>query len=100
MVTLPEQNSDSASTSSRTAVLPTRLRDWKLSEDETKFVYGGDEVDASIWSTELSFQSPNESVGREDGPSGKKRKRDDSLLPAELWRAKNVSQDGRHPVGY
>ena len=93
MATLLEQNSDTASTSSQTAVLPTRLRDWKLSEDETKFVYGGDEVDASIWSTELSFQSPSESGGRADAPSGKKRKRGDSLLPAELWRAKNVSQD-------
>jgi ribosome biogenesis protein NSA1 len=96
MVTLPEQNSNAASTSSQTAVLPTRLRDWTLSEDETKFIYGGDEVDVSMWSTELSFRSPKESGGREDGPSGIKRKRDDSLLPAELWRAKNVSQDDRH----
>ncbi|KAF8350748.1 hypothetical protein F5887DRAFT_1269500 [Amanita rubescens] len=92
MVTLPEQNLDTSSTSSRTATLPMRLRDWKLSEDETKFIYGGDEVDVSMWSTELSFQSPEES---------KKRKRNDSLFPAELWRAKNVANDGlglRQPV--
>ena len=69
-----------------------RLRDWKLSEDGTKFIYGGDEVDVSMWSTELSFQSPEESTGQDDGLSSKKRKRNDSLFPAELWRAKNVGQ--------
>ncbi|KAK2466959.1 hypothetical protein APHAL10511_001217 [Amanita phalloides] len=97
-VTLPEQD---LPVSSQTAVLPARLRAWKLSEDGTRFAYGGDEVDISIWSTELTFQASKEAVASEEESSNKKRKRSDNFLPAELWRAKNIANDGlglRQPV--
>ncbi|KAF8628347.1 hypothetical protein AX15_003887 [Amanita polypyramis BW_CC] len=98
MVTLPYENAD---LSSQITALPTRLRDWKLSVDETKFAYGGDEVELSVWNTERAFQIPKETVEREEESRCKKRKRNDVLFPAEIWRAKNVANDGlglRQPV--
>ncbi|KAF8636642.1 hypothetical protein AX17_003450 [Amanita inopinata Kibby_2008] len=97
MVNLPlEKKKDT--TPSQTTSLPTRLRDWKLSTDEAKFAYGGDEVDLSVWDTELAFQV---SVEKGNSLEAKKRKRNDALLPAEVWRAKNVPNDGlglRQPI--
>ncbi|KAJ7172528.1 hypothetical protein C8R46DRAFT_992734 [Mycena filopes] len=75
------------------ASLPARLADWRLASDQATFAYGGDEVELSVWDTEKAMSSPGE-------PAGTKRKRD-SLFPGELWRAKNVPNDGlglRQPV--
>lgn len=69
------------------AVLPTRLCCWRLSSDDKSFAYGGEEVEVSLWDTERSFSQPITST---PGPS-QKRKRQGDLLPAEIWRAKNVS---------
>jgi len=66
--------------------LPTRLRDWRLSSNQDTFAYGGEEVDLSLWKTEMAFLSPSES----EATVTRKRKRDDSLMPGEIWRAKNV----------
>ena len=71
------------------ASLPSRLYDWKISANWETFAYGGDEVDLSVWNTELAFKShPTEP----SQPSAltKKRKRNDDLFPAEIWRARNV----------
>lgn len=67
--------------------LPNRLCDWRMSENRETFAYGGDEVELSVWNTELAWQSQSQSgtLG-----SSKKRKRNDDLFPAELWRARNV----------
>jgi len=70
-----------------------------MSDSKETFAYGGDEVDLSLWNTELAWQ-------RQLGPttltgSSKKRKRNDDLFPAELWRARNVPNDAlglRQPV--
>lgn len=72
------------------ATLPIRLYDWRHSPDGTSFAYGGDEVDLSVWDTERAFQAPAESTTASNSGS-KKRKRNDDLFPAEVWRARNVS---------
>jgi len=69
------------------AVLPTRLRCWRLSSDGESFAYGGEEVEVSLWDTERAFSHSTEPV--QEAPH--KRKRGGELLPAETWRAKNVS---------
>ncbi|KAJ6547511.1 hypothetical protein B0H19DRAFT_1306641 [Mycena capillaripes] len=76
--------------------LPTRLCAWQLASDQTTFAYGGDEVEPSVWNTEkaLTVDAPS------SDSSGNKRKRD-ALFPGEIWRAKNVQNDGlglRQPV--
>jgi ribosome biogenesis protein NSA1 len=60
-----------------------------MSDNRETFAYGGDEVDLSIWSAELAWQSQPESSTL-SGSSSKKRKRGDDLFPAEIWRARNV----------
>lgn len=72
-----------------------RLKDWKLSPDGRTFAYGGDEVELSLWDVERAFTSPPPvpNPDTSDGNGVKKRKRTDELLPAELWRAKNVPND-------
>jgi ribosome biogenesis protein NSA1 len=69
--------------------LPSRLCDWRMSDNRETFAYGGDEVDLSVWSAELAWQ-PQPEPSTLPGTSSKKRKRDDDLFPAEIWRARNV----------
>jgi hypothetical protein len=76
---------------SQLASLPTRLSDWRLSPNGEAFAYGGDEVDLSVWNTELAFQHKQENGTSVSTENTKKRKRGDALFPAETWRAKNVS---------
>lgn len=59
-----------------------------MSDNKETFAYGGDEVDLSLWNTELAWQRQPESTTLTG--SSKKRKRNDDLFPAELWRARNV----------
>ncbi|KAL1749953.1 hypothetical protein FB107DRAFT_294816 [Schizophyllum commune] len=76
------------------AALPARLCDWKLASEGDAFAYGGDEV-------EKAFAAPPIVVSEPAPPAGKKRKRNDVLLPGEIWRAKNVANDNlglRQPV--
>ena len=73
------------------AALPARLCDWKLASNGDAFTYGGDEVEVSLWDTEKAFAAPPVVVSEPAPPAGKKRKRNDVLLPGEIWRAKNVS---------
>uniref|UniRef100_D8PSH8 Ribosome biogenesis protein NSA1 n=1 Tax=Schizophyllum commune (strain H4-8 / FGSC 9210) TaxID=578458 RepID=D8PSH8_SCHCM len=83
------------------AALPTRLCDWKLAPNGDAFAYGGDEVEVSVWDTEKAFTAPPVVVSKPAPPAGKKRKRNDVLLPGEIWRAKNVANDNlglRQPV--
>jgi ribosome biogenesis protein NSA1 len=68
------------------ASLPTRLHDWRLSSNEETFAYGGEEVDLSVWNTEMAFLPRSET----EGIVSRKRKRNDMLMPGEVWRAKNV----------
>ncbi|KAI0934403.1 hypothetical protein AcW1_005938 [Taiwanofungus camphoratus] len=83
-------------TTAQSASLPMRLCDWRLSPDGVTFAYGGDEVELSVWNAEQAFAHP----AAVDVDS-KKRKRGDQLFPGEIWRAKNVPNDGlglRQPV--
>jgi len=88
-----EPTYDGDSLVSHLAALPMRLCDWQLSEDGNTFVYGGDEVELSIWDAERAFVStpPQNSATAET----KKRRRGNDLLPAEVWRAKNVRSPHR-----
>ncbi|TFK42629.1 hypothetical protein BDQ12DRAFT_676525 [Crucibulum laeve] len=82
------------------ASLPTRLYDWRLSPSHDTFAYGGDEVDLSVWDTEMAFQAPSNKLDTSTG-MGKKRKRNDALFQGEIWRAKNLPNDSlglRQPV--
>ncbi|KAJ7109325.1 WD40-repeat-containing domain protein [Mycena epipterygia] len=77
--------------------LPARLCDWRLASDQATFAYGGDEVDLSVWDTEKAL-TPDASSSSDS--SGTKRKRD-ALFAGEIWRAKNIPNDGlglRQPV--
>lgn len=69
--------------------LPSRLCDWRMSDNKETFAYGGDEVDLSVWSAELAWR-PQPEPSTLSGTSSKKRKRGDDLFPAEIWRARNV----------
>ena len=81
---------------SRTAVLPMRLYEWRLAPDKSTFSYGGDEVELSVWDLETAFTPKQQSLPPQpESPSTKKRKRGSELLPGELWRAKNVCVCGR-----
>ncbi|EED78598.1 predicted protein [Postia placenta Mad-698-R] len=83
--------------STQTGVLPMRLCDWRLSHSGETFAYGGDEVELSVWNTEAAF---TRLPAGDSGSESKKRKRD-QLLPGEVWRAKNLPNDGlglRRPV--
>ncbi|TFK54936.1 hypothetical protein OE88DRAFT_1653508 [Heliocybe sulcata] len=75
-----------------TASLPMRLCDWRLAADEQSFIYGGEEVEVSMWDTERAFASESPSTETASQTS-KKRKRGGDLLPGEIWRAKNVPND-------
>ncbi|KAI0064617.1 hypothetical protein BV25DRAFT_1781958, partial [Artomyces pyxidatus] len=92
---------ETASTS-RTAVLPMRLADWRLAPDEKAFAYCGDEVELSVWDAETAFAASKSGAGSIAADSTKKRKRSQQdLLPGEMWRAKNVANDAlslRQPV--
>lgn len=68
-----------------------RLCDWRLAPSGQHFAYGGDEVELSVWDAERAFTEPLPSSTSET--TGTKRKRADALLPAEIWRAKNVAND-------
>ncbi|KAJ7709956.1 hypothetical protein B0H17DRAFT_905223, partial [Mycena rosella] len=75
--------------------LPTRLCDWRLANDQATFAYGGNEVELSLWDTERAFAPEPVSDS-----AGVKRKRD-ALFAGEIWRAKNIPNDGlglRQPV--
>ncbi|KAF8894509.1 hypothetical protein BD779DRAFT_843249 [Infundibulicybe gibba] len=74
-----------------TRPLPMRLLAWRLSQDSKHFIHGGDEVDVSIWDTELAFSSTQLPTSTID--ASKKRRRDPPLLLGEIWRAKNVPND-------
>ncbi|KAG8946497.1 hypothetical protein FRC04_011673 [Tulasnella sp. 424] len=80
---------------SKTTILPMRLKDWQLAPSETHFAYGGDEVEVSLWDSEKAF-SESIKASEEAINSGKKRKeRKDKvkLLHGEVWRAQNVPHD-------
>ncbi|CAA7271744.1 unnamed protein product [Cyclocybe aegerita] len=70
------------------STLPSRLFDWQMPEDCNNFAYGGDEVDLSLWDTELAFTSASK-----NSATSRKRKRNDDLFPGEAWRARNVPND-------
>lgn len=73
------------------AKLPMRLCAWRLSPSGQQFAYAGDEVELSIWDTDRAFTESL--VAPTPLTAGTKRKRTDALLPAEIWRAKNVAND-------
>ncbi|KAF9069690.1 hypothetical protein BDP27DRAFT_1325203 [Rhodocollybia butyracea] len=82
---------EETSVPSSTTSLPTRLCDWRLSENQETFAYGGDEVDLSVWNTERAFHNRFDDLS--SSTTTQKRKRDGTLFPGEVWRAKNVSND-------
>lgn len=87
-----------AALDSKTTNLPIRLQAWRM--NHSQFAYGGDEVELSIWDTEKAFAEGSSKSGTVDAP-GLKRKRGTELLPAEIWRAKNLPNDHlnlRQPV--
>ncbi|KAH8117551.1 hypothetical protein DFH11DRAFT_1541795 [Phellopilus nigrolimitatus] len=100
------QNSSIFTSSYRKVSLPMRLCAWRLSSDGASFAYGGNEVDLSVWDTERAFQSERNLSSNPAEPNAKsaeskKRKRDNDLLPGEIWRAKNLPNDAfslRQPI--
>lgn len=82
------EKKDSKILESHCGTLPSRLYDWRLSEDMRSFAYGGDEVDLSVWNTELAFGG--QTIPAPTLSPSKKRKRNDDLFPGEIWRARNV----------
>src|SRR5688500_15938098 len=97
---LSSEGEASASSTSKThkGMLPMRLCDVRLSPDSSHIAYGGDEVDLSLWDVERALglssiaEESTNNQEQADGGNSKKRKKPSSneLLPAELWRAKNV----------
>ncbi|KAF9532933.1 hypothetical protein CPB83DRAFT_846612 [Crepidotus variabilis] len=84
-----------------TGTLPSRLFDWRQSPDGATFCYGGDEVDMSVWDAERTFHNLSDAASASTTPGSKKRKRNDDLFPAEIWRARNLPNDHlglRQPV--
>jgi hypothetical protein len=71
--------------------LPSRLYDWRLSDDGQNFAYGGDEVDLSLWNTDRAFQTAASADPSVSQSSLKRRKKNHDLYPGEIWRARNVS---------
>jgi len=70
--------------------LPSRLCDWRLSEDGLNFAYGGDEVDVSLWNTDRAFQTANSAELNASQSTLKRRRKNQDLYPGEVWRARNV----------
>ena len=68
-----------------------RLAEWRLASNEETFAYAGDEVELSVWDTERAFSGETKKPEGDGEPQAKKRKRNEQLLPGEVWRAKNVS---------
>ncbi|PCH38250.1 hypothetical protein WOLCODRAFT_149194 [Wolfiporia cocos MD-104 SS10] len=94
---LTQLGNEGTATSTQTSVLPMRICDWRLSQTGDTFAYGGNEVELSVWNTAQAFASREVSTAGDS----KKRKRSDQLLPGEIWRAKNLSNDSlslRQPV--
>lgn len=72
-------------------VVPKRLCDWRLSSDSKHFVYGGEEVEVSLWDTTRAFDHTRNTRKSEPSSQAKKRKATGpGLLDGEVWRAKNV----------
>ena len=88
MFTAEQQKDPFKIPESHCSTLPSRLFDWRLSEDTQTFAYGGDEVDLSVWNTGIAFE--NRSIPASSSSAIKKRKRNDDLFPGEIWRARNV----------
>ncbi|KAJ3515803.1 hypothetical protein NLJ89_g1522 [Agrocybe chaxingu] len=63
------------------SIIPSRLFDWRMPEDCSTFAYGGDEVDLSLWDTELAFTSASPS---KNSATSRKRKRNDDLFSGEI----------------
>jgi ribosome biogenesis protein NSA1 len=87
MTTLPDSSSAAVSVK---ASLPMRLCDFHVAPDGRTLAYGGDEVDLSIWDIERTLSAQKETDGNNPSNSKRKKPGDNQLLPAELWRAKNV----------
>src|ERR1700722_5530193 len=81
---MPLPNQDAPATSRATSIA-SRLCDWRLSPNEETFAYGGYEVDLSLWNTEKAFTIDISEYVTQKGRSKS------ALLPAETWRAKNVT---------
>jgi len=95
---LTKLGTEEAAPTAETAALPMRLCDWRLSAQGETFAYGGDEVELSVWDSSEALSRRTDTIKEADT---KKRKRGDQLLPGEIWRAKNVPNDGlslRQPV--
>ncbi|KAF9246568.1 hypothetical protein BU15DRAFT_39865 [Melanogaster broomeanus] len=87
---------DEAGPTHKLGALPSRLTDWRLGPNQETFVYGGNEVEVSVWNTERAFapqHEPPSSDSTSHSGVGTKRKRADALFPGEIWRAKNVPND-------
>ncbi|GJJ12158.1 hypothetical protein Clacol_006399 [Clathrus columnatus] len=79
----------------KNTLIPKRLCDWKLSFDSKNFIFGGEEVEVSLWDTERAFD-PSRNVRKHETLSQLPKKRKSKtldLLEGEIWRAKNVSND-------
>ncbi|KAF4576526.1 hypothetical protein EYR36_000876 [Pleurotus pulmonarius] len=88
---LPKASSADPTPIHQLVALPSNLHAWRLSPDSETFAYGGDEVDLSVWDVEQAFT--DHSNLKSGNTASKKRKRTAELLPGEIWRANNVSND-------
>lgn len=93
---LSSDNASDASTSVQTASLPSNLLCLaSCSKGNSTFALAGKEVDVSVFDVERTFGAAA-AAGAEGGDvemvSGKNAKRKkETMLPGETWRAKNVS---------
>lgn len=90
-LSLMRQTDDPSDNIPQYTVIPKRLCDWQLSSDSKNFIYGGEEVEVSLWNTERAFTPGRNTRKPEASSQSKKRKSRTDLLDGEIWRAKNVS---------
>jgi ribosome biogenesis protein NSA1 len=68
-----------------------RLNDWRLSPSgRDTFAYAGHEVELSLWDVDRAFSQPPSTKETLNASIKGKRKRNEPLLPGEIWRARNV----------
>lgn len=81
---------DNCKTETHACSVPMGIRHFKATHSGAQFAYAGNEVNLSLWNTELAFATEKQSPEGNIDKASKKRGRE-SLFPGEMWRAKNVS---------
>lgn len=70
--------------------IPSRLCDWKLSDDYQSFVYGGDEVEVSVWDTSRALDPSRRLLPMSAVGTKRKKGQKSERFDGEIWRGQNV----------